>query len=339
MVRRQSVVLWCTIAAMMFITDRVRVHAQDQVEGVAAFCDLPQGIASFGAARLGESVYVYSGHVGRTHVYSLDAMSKGFYRCSLNQGGAWECLPMARPAQGVSLVATDRFLYRIGGMQAVNEPEEPHDLLSLSEVQEFDPNSETWRRMPDLPEPRSSHRAAILGQHIFVFGGWSLYGGEDGIWLKHGLVLDLGNESAGWKTVVQPVARRAVEVIAFRGRIWLIGGLTPDDDISSQIHVFDPVTETWSTGPGVPGMPANGNGIAAAVVRGALVLAGMDGRVYRLSENQSAWLDAGKLPSARIHHRLIGDENHLIVIAGATRKGHLKSAEFVKLDPWNSGDE
>ena len=119
----------------------------------------------------------------------------------------------------------------------------------------------------------------------------------------------------------------------------MIGGLTPDDDISSQIHVFDPVTEIWSTGPDVPGMPANGNGIAAAVVRDALVLAGMDGTVYRLSENQSAWLDAGKLPSSRIHHRLIGDEDRLVVIAGATRKGHLKSAEFVKLDPWNSGDE
>jgi hypothetical protein len=339
MVRRPSVVLWYTISAMMFFAGGLRGHAQDQEKDVPLFRELPQGIASFGAARLGESVYVYSGHVGKTHVYSVDSMSKGFYRCSLNQGGAWECLPMARPAQGVSLVATDRFLYRIGGMQAVNEPDEPHDLLSLSEVQAFDPGSETWRRLPDLPEPRSSHRAAILDHQIFVFGGWSLYGGEDGTWLDHGLVMDLRNESAGWKTVGQPAPRRALEVIAFRGRIWLIGGLTPDDDISSQIHVFDPVTEIWSTGPDVPGMPANGNGIAAAVVRDALVLAGMDGTVYRLSENQSAWLDAGKLPSSRIHHRLIGDEDRLVVIAGATRKGHLKSAEFVKLDPWNSGDE
>jgi N-acetylneuraminic acid mutarotase len=324
---------------MIYITGGFLAHAQDLVKDAPSFCDLPQGIASFGAARLGESVYVYSGHVGKTHVYSVDSMSKGFYRCSLNQGGAWERLPMARPAQGVSLVATDRFLYRIGGMHAVNESDEPHDLLSLSEVQEFDPERRLWRQLPDLPEPRSSHRSAILDKHIFVFGGWSLYGGEDGIWLNHGLVIDLVNESASWMTVDQPVSRRALEVIAFRGRIWLIGGLTPDDEISAQIHVFDPLMKTWSTGPDVPGMLANGNGIAAAEVRGTLVLAGMDGRVYRLSENQSEWLDAGRLPSSRIHHRLIGDDDRLLVIAGAAQNGHLKSTEFVKLAPWNSGNE
>jgi N-acetylneuraminic acid mutarotase len=293
--------------------------------------ELPQGIASFGAAKLGDHVYVYSGHTGKTHVYSHETASKGFFRISVTSGGKWESLPMERPAQGLALVATETELFRIGGMHAVNEPGKPHDLHSLSEVSAFDPITTTWRKLPDLPEPRSSHRAAVHGQHIYVFGGWSLNGGEEGTWLDHGLVLDLKNEAAGWTAVTQPTPVRALEVIEFQNRIWLIGGLTLDGEISKKIHIFDPSTETWSPGPDVPGMPANGNGIAAAVVGGSLVLAGMDGKVYRLNAKSESWSESARLPASRIHHRLIGDLDRLLVIAGASRAGHSKSAEFVSL--------
>ena len=309
--------------------------AQEQPPDSAVFKDLPQGIASFGAAELDGYVYVYSGHTGRTHVYSLDAMSKGFFRASLKQGGAWECLPMERPAQGVALLAGEKEVYRIGGMQALNEAEKPHDLFSLSEVAAFDPESKTWRRLPDLPDPRSSHRAAILQDRIYVFGGWTLQGGQNGIWLDHGLVLDRNNESAGWTAIHQPAQLRALEVISYGGKVWLIGGLTSEDKISQQIYAFDPASDSWTNGPDLPGMEANGNGIAAAVVGESLVVAGMDGKIYRLMEDQKSWADVGKLPSSRIHHRLIGDSNRLLVIAGATRIGHLKSAEFVSLHPGN----
>ena len=291
--------------------------------------DLPQGIASFGAARLGDYAYVYSGHTGKTHVYSFETTAKGFFRVSLSRGGAWESLPIERPAQGLALVADEKELFRIGGMHASNEPGKPHDLHSLSEVSAFDPVTTTWRKVPDLPEPRSSHRAAVYGQHIYVFGGWSLNGGEEGAWLDHGLILDLKNEAAGWTAVTQPTPVRALEVIEFQNRIWLIGGLTPDGEISSKIHVFDPNAKQWSAGPDVPGMSANGNGIAAAVVSGSLVLAGMDGKVYRLDAETGSWSESARLPTSRIHHRLIGDLDRMLIIAGASRAGHLRSAEFV----------
>lgn len=293
--------------------------------------ELPQGIASFGAARLGDFVYVYGGHTGKTHVYSFETTARGFFRVSLSRGGAWESLPIERPSQGLALVAGEKDLFRIGGMHASNEPGEPHDLYSLSEVSAFDPVTTNWRKLPDLPEPRSSHRAAVHGDRLYVFGGWSLNGGEEGAWLDHGLVLDLKNEAAGWTAVTQPTPVRALEVIEFQNRIWLIGGLTPDGEISSKIHVFDPIVRQWSAGPDVPGMPANGNGIAAAVVGGGLVLAGMDGKVYRLNAEAKGWSESAKLPTSRIHHRLIGGQDRLLVIAGASRSGHLKSAEFVSL--------
>ncbi len=293
--------------------------------------ELPQGIASFGAARLGDDVYVYSGHTGKTHVYSYETTSRGFFRISVTRGGKWEPLPMERPAQGLALVAAGEELFRIGGMHAVNEPGKAHDLHSLSDVAAFRPDTKTWRRIPDLPEPRSSHRAAVSGDHLYVFGGWSLNGGEEGVWLDHGLVMDLRNEAAGWKSVSQPEPVRAMDVIEYQSRIWLIGGLLPDGGISKKTHVYDPSTQTWSQGPDVPGMPANGNGIAAAVVGESLVVAGMDGRVYQLAKGTTMWTESARLPASRIHHRLIGDTDRILVIAGAARTGHLKTADFVSL--------
>lgn len=42
------------------------------------FEELPEGVASFGAATLGEHIYVYSGHTGKTHSYSKNHMLMGF---------------------------------------------------------------------------------------------------------------------------------------------------------------------------------------------------------------------------------------------------------------------
>jgi hypothetical protein len=295
------------------------------------FAGLPKGIAAFGAAEADGFAYVYSGHTGKTHVYSRESVLPGFFRISLASGGNWESLPIERPAQGVALVSHGKKLLRFGGMHALNESQAPHDLYSLCDAAEFDLSTSRWRRLASLPEPRSSHRAAVLNDKVYLFGGWTLNGGEDGTWLDHGLVLDLTTERAGWSVVSQPARRRAIEVIAFRDHVWMIGGLTPDGEISKNIWIFNPSTNHWAEGPDVPGIPANGNGIAAAVLRERLVLAGMDGKVYQLSDDQHRWDSIGRLPSSRIHHRLIGYKDQLIVIGGDSREGHLNTAEFASI--------
>lgn len=297
------------------------------------FEELPEGVASFGAATLGEHIYVYSGHTGKTHSYSKNHMLMGFLRASLHGDGKWESLALPTPAQGVALVASKNRIYRIGGMQARNEPGESHDLYSLKEVAAYDPASNQWESLPDLPEPRSSHRAAIVDSKLYVFGGWSIEGGEDGDWLESGCVLDLNAEDKGWEKVDQPRSLRALEVIGFKGQIVLIGGLTPEDDISDKVYFFDPRTAKWSDGPAIPGMPANGNGIAACVVDDHLYIAGMDGKVNRLNSEQNGWQACAALPSPRIHHRLVpGVSSRMIVIGGASRAGHIASVDSISIE-------
>ncbi len=300
---------------------------------MAEFQPLPKGVASFGATELGKWLYVYSGHTGRTHQYSKEHMLHGFYRVSIEKGGAWESLEMGSSAQGVALISDHQFVYRIGGMQARNEPGASADLYSLQEAAVFDPATKRWRPLPSLPQPRSSHRAAILDKKLYVLGGWCIQGGEDGDWFKNGLVLDLENEQNGWKELEQPRIGRALDVVAHEGKIWMIGGLTEDGDITDEIHTYDPTSKTWSAAAKVPGIKENGNGIAACVSGGRLFLSGMDGIVYRLSTDQSKWEKAGKMPSARIHHRMVGvDAKQVIVVGGASRAGHLGTTEIVSVE-------
>jgi N-acetylneuraminic acid mutarotase len=305
-------------------------------ETTVHFEALPEGVASFGAATLNDDIYVYSGHTGKTHSYSKNHMLMGFFRASLHGDRKWERLALPIPAQGVALVAAKNRIYRIGGMQARNEPGASHDLYSLKEVAAYDPGNNLWESLPDLPEPRSSHRAAIVDDKLYVFGGWTIQGGEDGEWLEAGCVLDLSGEVKQWRSIDQPKPLRALEVVGFKGRVALIGGLTPDDEISDKVYFFDPRTEKWSDGPAIPGMPANGNGIAACVVDDQLYIAGMDGKVNRLNSEQNGWQECGKLPSPRIHHRLVpGVSSQMVVIGGASRAGHIAGVDSITLEKGN----
>lgn len=328
---------FCGIAAVFLVlTGHSSFSSADEplqalTVSATAIGELPQGVASFGATRLGDYVYVYSGHTGKTHVYSFESTAKGFFRVSVTQGGPWESLPAERPAQGLALVAGASELFRIGGMHAVNAAGQPHDLQSLSEVAAYHPDKRTWRKLPDLPEPRSSHRAAIVHDQLFVFGGWSLNGGETGTWLDHGAVLNLNKEKEGWTQISQPEPVRALDVIEYQNRVWIIGGLLQDGSISKKIHIFDPSENSWTPGPEVPGMPANGNGIAAAVAGTDLILSCMDGKLYRLAKDQTSWNVVGQISPSRIHHRLIGDSHRVLVIGGASKVGHMKTSEFVSL--------
>lgn len=293
---------------------------------------LPRGIASFGATRVGDWLYVYSGHTGKTHVYSKEDMLPGFYRVSVTKGGAWESLPFPEPGQGVALIADEKLVYRLGGMQARNEKGEDADLYSLDSVAAFDPASLTWTDLPKMPTSRSSHRAAVVGNKIYVFGGWSIDGGETGDWMKEGLVLDLADQDKGWRTLPQPAERRALDVVAARGKIWMIGGLTPDDEVSDEVHVFDIASEKWELGPKLPGPLPIGNGIAAIASNNDVLISGMDGKIYKLDDQASSWTEVGKLPSGRIHHRIVSlDDGSLVTVGGSSRQGHIALTDFVKL--------
>ena len=114
------------------------------------------------------------GNIGKAHEFNRDCVKGDFFRLKLTGGTA---------LLSVSLVAPEGKIIRIGGMNARNPGGEKNDLHSTAEVMRFDPTTQQWQALPPLPEPRSSHDAVILGDTLYVGGGWKLAGDDaNAVW-------------------------------------------------------------------------------------------------------------------------------------------------------------
>ena len=75
-------------------------------------------------------------------------------------------------------------------MQPRNKPGEPAENYSVAECARFDPKAGRWEALPPLPQPRSSHDVAVIGNQLMVIGGWNMQGLDGNEWLDTIDVLD-----------------------------------------------------------------------------------------------------------------------------------------------------
>jgi N-acetylneuraminic acid mutarotase/YHS domain-containing protein len=302
-------------------------------ETKTAYPPLPEAVSSFGAAVCDGFVYVYGGHSGKAHQYSTETVSGKFRRLSLaDPSRGWEELPGGPALQGLALVSHGGKLYRVGGMQPRNAPGDKADNVSVPTCAAFDPKKNRWEALPDLPQGRSSHDAVVVGDRIVVAGGWCL-NGKDGKseWHDTALVLDLSRKSPRWESVPQPFKRRALNLAAVGGKVYVICGMTSDNELERTVNVFDPATKRWSDAPDVPGQMMNGFTPAACVCNGRLHVSPADGKVYRLAEKGDGWEEVATLEKPRFVHRMVAARDDLLlVLGGASRAGNVALTEAVE---------
>lgn len=307
--------------------------------------DLPAPLSSFGAAVAGGHVYVYGGHSGPAHNYSTETTQGAFRRLDLTNPSMWEALPGGPKLQGLALVAHEGKVYRVGGMQPQNSRAERTDTRSQAMFAVYDPKLAKWADLDPLPEPRSSHDAVVVGDRLFVFGGWRLNGADGrSEWHHHGWARTVGRPGATWETIDQPFQRRALTAAAHAVKVYVIGGLNPKGETELTVNVYDPATGTWAVGPPLPGEKSNGFTPASAVLDGRLYVTPADGKLYRLTETGDRWEEAGRLREPRFVARMVpGPDRRLIVIAGAAPGSLLASVEVVEPLPvegvlaWGAG--
>jgi hypothetical protein len=278
---------------------------------------MPEAVTSFGAVSRDGWLYVFGGHKGERHEYSADEVSGSFHRLKLADGGAWEKLPSAEPAQGASLLADERFIYRVGGMAARNRKGEKSDLRSKSLVERFNLRSSEWEAIASLPQPRSSHDSALIDRKLYVGGGWQMPGGTNkAAWHETLLELDLTRRDAAWRSIPQPFKRRGLAVAALGPKLYFLGGMTSENNTSLEVDVYDTRSGQWSQGPELPAGPMKGFGCSAIAQGGRLFFSGRKGELYQLSAEGDAWEPAGKLRHPRFFHRLVPAGAVQLIAAG-----------------------
>lgn len=305
---------------------------------------LPKAVTSFGAALCDDAVYVYGGHMGKAHAYSTETVSGALWRMSLTKRDAWEILPGDVPVQSPGIVAWKDKIILAGGMQPQNAPGSDQKLMSLDHVAMFDPKTKTWTKLPPMPEPRSSHALAVIGDQLYAVGGWPLKVGtpkpspdapKTKKWHDTMVVLDLTNLEAVWKTLPQPWTRRALAAVVFGGKLWCIGGMTDDNELSSAVDIYDPATRQWSSAPPVGEKDrAMGFGCAACVAGGSLYVSPEGGTIYRTGPDAKVWTECGKLTKSRYFHQLIPmDQTHLMAIGGTSGGTPMDNVEITTVEP------
>ncbi|MEM9644412.1 MAG: kelch repeat-containing protein, partial [Planctomycetota bacterium] len=297
---------------------------------------LPEAVASFGAAVNDGNVYVYGGHVGQTHQHSCENTTGAFW-CLDADRAIWQELPSGPALQGLALVAHGESLIRLGGMYATNEPGEAEAMYSTDSVMRFDTLTRRWHDLPSLPSVRSSHDAVTIEDKVYVVGGWGMDSDGDVHWHDQGLVLDLNVDEPTWDRFDQPFERRALSVAVHEGKLYAIGGLTSDDDISNEVNVYDPVTGCWSRAPDLPGGYMNGFGSSCWTQGGRLSVSCFDGKIYQRNSSGTAWDSHWTLAVPRYMHRVLaverGDDSGVsegavaLVLGGDSQSGHVRLTE------------
>jgi len=261
---------------------------------------MPRAVTSFGAAALGGAVYAFGGYSGVPHAYNREGQSGELWKLD-PATQTFELVSNGEPTQGPALVSSAEALIRVGGMRARNAKGQQDDIWSLDEVAAFSPESKTWTSLPALPRPRSSHAAALIGNTLYVVGGWQLSGSaKGGSFADSLLALDLSTRV--YRSLPQPFLRRAVAAGALDGKLVVIGGIGADSTISREVHVFDPASGSFSR---AADFPADGFGVAASSSGDVLYASARDGALYALADTTGSWSKVGTLSFPRFFHQLV----------------------------------
>ncbi len=307
--------------------------AKPESENVSTkFAPLPFAITSFGAARSGDALYVYGGHTGEAHSYSNEAQSNKLLRLDLSKPEAgWEEVAEGERQQGLGMVAYKDRVILVGGFTAKNKEGDKHDLHSLPAVRAFDLKSKSWSDLPSLPEPRSSHDVALVGDILYVVGGWNMSGEDNTTWQETAWSMDLSADELKWVAIPNPsFKRRAVATVEHQGKLFVIGGMGEKGGPTKAVAVYDPASKSWSEVAELVGEKAMaGFGASGWSIDGQLIVMTFEGDIELWDNDAKSWKVLGKANDARFFHRLlpIGSKS-LIAIGGA----NMEIGKFLDLE-------
>jgi serine/threonine protein kinase/N-acetylneuraminic acid mutarotase len=188
-----------------------------------------------------------------------------------------------------------------------------------------------WTELPPLLQPRAAAAAAVVGDRIIVTGGV----GSDGKLLNTTEIFD----GTSWKLGAPIPTPRQMAGAASDGKlVYVLGGANGTSDLAT-VETYDPVADTWTTLPELPGRRsdfgvayADGRLVAVGGVSAGQVL----NSVVALDLITQSWNGLPDLGTARHGMAVAGVGKNVYAIGGSTDVGDSQitsSAEALKLAP------
>lgn len=159
-----------------------------------------------------------------------------------------------RAFHGVA-TGSDGKVYAIGGFT------NSYNYLLLNSVDAYNPSTDTWESIANLPAARCYVSTAALNNDIYLIGGWN------GVSVSTVYKYSITNQT--W-TTVQSLnrVRHGASATVWDGKIYVGGGYS--GGYQKTFEVYDPSLNTWVDIP-----PMN-------TARGSLGIAAVDGKIYAI---------------------------------------------------------
>jgi len=211
---------------------------------------------SFATAVVDGKIYAIGGEVRLSSVEEYNSSTDSWRNVA----------PMPTGREALTAAAVDGKIYAIGGGIG------PIGGASATRtVEEYEPITDSWRKVADMPTARYALAAATVNGKIYAIGGRPL---------DVGIVEEYDPSTDGWRRVADmPTARVDLAAAMVDGKIYVIGGY--DGSRLRTVEEYDPKTDSWRM---LAAMPTARNYLAAASVDGKIyaiggIVAGNGGRV------------------------------------------------------------
>lgn len=168
-------------------------------------------------------------------------------------------MPPGRIRGATGAAEYDGKIYVAGGAKILNFGERQFDV--------FDPTSNSWSSLPDMPHAREHLGAAVVDGKLYAVGGRNL------LPTNYVTPTDVFNLQTGiWEESTTDIThgRGGLGVVAIGSKIYAFGGEGPGISFNDAA-VFDTISSSWSD---LTDMPLARHGIQAATQNGAIYLAG-----------------------------------------------------------------
>ena len=141
----------------------------------------------------------------------------------------------------LAAVAVGGKIYAIGGRNNVDG--------RLSVVEEYNPASDTWKKVADMSTAREGHAAGAVNGKIYAIGGFTTVKRRNGtkVLKKVKIVEEYDPATNTWaqkgeesRVNINPATSFNVSLTVLDGKIYVT---------KSQLDIYDPATDTWSEGP------------------------------------------------------------------------------------------
>lgn len=238
--------------------------------------------------------------------------------------GAWQTMAPAPDLRTEASVTTDGDrLYLLGGFTQLSDG----STAAALPVHAYDPASNTWSHLTDLPEGVNHAGLVYLDGALYVVGGnrGDTFSPTDRV-----MVYDLATDR--WRDgPALPTARSALSVVVLCGRIHAIGGSISNGVDTGAHEIFHPASGVWTAAAEMP-TPRNHHA-AAAVGNEVIVVAGRDTASFTLTANETysaatdSWRTGAPVPTGRSGVAAVALEGRVYLFGGEAPTGTFDAAE------------